>query len=221
MSTACADSAVQPKTAPTPERYVVVTETLSDQVRRYFLNDASSGASLPWRTVVQLWRTDSSFALFFTAALAAAPFDSFFWECPPVTVATLDQPFEFVVVRAGGFSRANPSDFAEHFGDEPGASTFQNLGGDATLVAPTGEPVLGPGERRAAFGHLAVFCRSAPETQHVAVWQAVGAAMHALTSIPEGRPVWLNTEGSGVPWVHVRLDSRPKYYHHRPFKQAA
>ena len=203
-------------------RFAVATESLSDQVRRYSLTDAGTGASLPWRAVIQLWRTDRSFALFFTAALAAVPLDAFFWECPPATAATLDQPFEFVVVnRAGGFARANPSDFAEHFGDAAGAATFKNLGGDSTLVAPTGEPVLAPGERRAAYGHIAAFCRSAPETQHVALWQAVGAAMHALTGTPELLPVWLNTEGSGVPWLHVRMDSRPKYYHHRPYKQAA
>lgn len=199
--------------------FTVATEPLGDQVRRYSFSDASTGASLTWHAVIQLWRTDRSFALFFTAALAAVPFDCFFWECPPVTAAALDQPFECVVVKAGGFARASPSDFAEHFGEEPGAATFQNLGKDATLVAPTGEPVLAPGERRAAFGHIAAFCRSAPETQHVALWQAVGAAMHVLTSAREGRPVWLNTEGSGVPWLHVRMDSRPKYYHHRPYKQ--
>ena len=28
-----------------------------------------------------------------------------------------------------------------------------------------------------------------------------------------GQPTWLSTEGSGVPWLHVRLDSYPKYYH--------
>ena len=44
----------------------------------------------------------------------------------------------------------------------------------------------------------------------------VGAVYEAL--VKQGRPVWLSTEGSGVPWLHVRMDSRPKYYHTREFK---
>ena len=32
-------------------------------------------------------------------------------------------------------------------------------------------------------------------------------------------PVWTSTSGLGVYWLHVRLDSRPKYYQHQPFKK--
>lgn len=128
------------------------------------------------------------------------------------------QPFEFVTVRAGGFARADPSDFAEHFRGPAGAATFHNLGGDALLVSPTGEPVLAPGAARKGYGHLAAFCRNAPESQHEALWAAVGAAMQD-PRVGDG-PVWLSTEGSGVPWLHVRLDSRPKYYHHGPYRAA-
>ena len=33
-------------------------------------------------------------------------------------------------------------------------------------------------------------------------------------------PVWLNTAGAGVPWLHARLDGGPKYYHHAPYRRA-
>lgn len=29
--------------------------------------------------------------------------------------------------------------------------------------------------------------------------------------------LWLITAGMGVFWLHLRLDSRPKYYSHRPY----
>ena len=58
--------------------------------------------------------------------------------------------------------------------------------------------------------------RLAPDGQRVAFWAKVGAVYEAL--VKQGRPVWLSTEGSGVPWLHVRMDSRPKYYHTREFK---
>jgi hypothetical protein len=31
-------------------------------------------------------------------------------------------------------------------------------------------------------------------------------------------PVWLGTAGAGVSWLHVRLDDRPKYYGHAPYR---
>jgi len=30
-------------------------------------------------------------------------------------------------------------------------------------------------------------------------------------------PLWLSTAGLGVSWLHVRLDTRPKYYRHRVY----
>jgi hypothetical protein len=32
------------------------------------------------------------------------------------------------------------------------------------------------------------------------------------------RPTWLCTVGGGVAWLHVRLDSRPKYYSYGPYR---
>ncbi len=32
------------------------------------------------------------------------------------------------------------------------------------------------------------------------------------------KPVWLSTAGAGVSWLHVRLDDKPKYYGHAPYR---
>jgi hypothetical protein len=29
--------------------------------------------------------------------------------------------------------------------------------------------------------------------------------------------MWLSTSGLGVAWLHIRLDSTPKYYQHQPY----
>ena len=208
------------------ELYATSVESLSERVHRYTVSHRGGTTLLRWDEVLELWRTDRSFALFFTAMLAASPFESFFWECPASSYATLSAPFECVTIRASTFARANPANFAEHFNAGMGAATFLSLGGDATLVAPTGLVGAGlvgaglvgaPGEARASYGHIAAFCRGASESQHLAVWQAVGTALAAHNSASGGRPVWLSTEGSGVPWLHIRMDSRPKYYHHHPY----
>lgn len=36
----------------------------------------------------------------------------------------------------------------------------------------------------------------------------------------QGASIWMSTAGISTPWLHVRLDSRPKYYHYGPYLQA-
>ena len=63
--------------------------------------------------------------------------------------------------------------------------------------------------------HLASYLRTADQADGIALWLAVGKAMQDRLN---ERDVWLNTAGGGVAWLHVRLDDRPKYYHHTEYK---
>ncbi len=36
--------------------------------------------------------------------------------------------------------------------------------------------------------------------------------------LKEGTMVWLSTCGTGVYWLHMRMDPSPKYYSYRPYK---
>lgn len=161
--------------------------------------------------VVQAWQTDADFRAWFNSLLAAAPYHAFRWETPGVTSATRAQPFQFVLLVEPSLARApDPHAFAEHFGAaRDGVAVFTNLGGDATMIVPA--PLAEP----SAYGHLAAFVRLAPQTQRHALWQTVGNTLARRVS---DKPVWLSTAGAGVSWLHVRLDDRPKYYGHRPYR---
>lgn len=144
----------------------------------------------------------------FLASLRDSGPAAFFWETPPVTSATVQQIFECVVIAAPSLGRtgADPSSFREHLADVPperGVVCFPSLRGDALLVvpAPRAEPDV--------YAHLASFVRGAPANQQHELLEAVAAAMRGRIG-PE--PTWLSTAGLGVPWLHVRLDSTPKYY---------
>ncbi|CAK0827961.1 unnamed protein product, partial [Prorocentrum cordatum] len=119
-----------------------------------------------------------------------------------------------------GFAPADPGDFSEHLSRcsaGTGAVAFQNLGGDASLVAP-----CAAGPSPGAYGHLAAFSRRVPEEQQRLFWAAVGRTLEGVVASRGAGPrTWLSTEGSGVPWLHVRLDSAPKYYHHREYRGEA
>jgi hypothetical protein len=173
------------------------------------------GAAIRRGDLSALLRDDSGFRSFLISTLAAAPFGAYFWETPALTRATSSSPWEFVLVDCPQLVAATPQpgEFASHFQALPEATsvaTFRNLGGDAILVAPA------PGQPLSCYAHLGAFSRAAPEAQQHELWQRVGVALDSGEA-PE--PLWLSTSGLGVIWLHVRLDSRPKYYSHRPYRQ--
>jgi len=161
--------------------------------------------------VVSAWIEDREFRMAFNAALAAVPYQAFRWETPVLTDETRTQAFEFVVIDSPGLDRpADSSAFDKYLvGDKP-VVVFENLGKDATLVVPQ---KLG---EDSAYNHLASFVRSAPVTQTDSFWAAVG---QTIANHISDQPVWVSTAGAGVPWFHLRLDDRPKYYAYQPYAE--
>lgn len=169
-------------------------------------------APVGYREVLRRWQEDESFRAFFMGVLEEAPYAAYRWETPSVTSGTAERAFEFVLLDEPGLtSNADARAFAGQFasGDaRESVVAFTNLGKDATLVVPR------PMGAEAAYGHLAAFVRHAPEAQKHELWRVVGREMESRLG---EEPVWLNTAGMGVSWLHVRLDSRPKYYGFREY----
>ena len=171
------------------------------------------GMALGYHEVIDLWRTDDGFRSRFNETLSAAPFEAFFWETPPVSLAYLGRAFEFVLVDAPALAgvAADTFSFRRHFEDakREDVVVFDNLGGDARLIAPC------PRGEEKIYPHLATFVRNAPEEQRQQLWRQVGESLHEAMA---SEPIWLSTSGLGVFWVHVRLDRRPKYYTFAPYR---
>jgi len=160
--------------------------------------------------VLTLWATDPGFARSFSRAIAAVPFAGVYFETPGLTTDTLALPFECVLVdgaQLAGF-QADPAPFRAQLGRPGAVTTFENLGGDALLVAPT--PADG-----VDCAHLAAFLRTASADQVAALWRAVALAVRSVVGTS---PRWVSTAGLGVGWLHVRIDRTPKYYRHRPYR---
>lgn len=165
--------------------------------------------------VLARWQGDPLFRAFFTEVLANAPYSAFRWEAPPITSASASRPFEFALIDSPELdTEPDPEAFAEHFTDTASDDvvSFSNLNHDAMLVVPR------PVGHLSAYAHLGAFVRKAPEAQKHALWRIVGRMMERQLG---AKPTWLSTAGAGVPWLHVRLDQKPKYYHHAPYRQGS
>ncbi|KAG5183218.1 hypothetical protein JKP88DRAFT_241395 [Tribonema minus] len=187
----------------------------------------NNGTAVTWREAIDAIMSDEdAFANGLTAALQHSPHKAFFWETVPVTKATAaSTPFEFILADAAPLARVRPekNPFPLHIGGcGEGVAVFANLNSDATLVSPCHQE----GIPATAYTHLAAFVRGAPPPQIRALWQAVGRAVADTLAAPSSgdgngssaQPLWVSTSGLGVYWLHVRLDERPKYYTHDPYK---
>jgi|LakMenEpi03Aug12_release.lakeMendotaPanAssembly.Ray.scaffolds.fasta_scaffold616745_2 hypothetical protein len=185
-----------------------------NRVTRYrLMRDA---ASLSFSDVLDLWQSDSGFRNYYADLLAESPYAAYRWETPALTTGNADQPFQFVLLNSPGFSsrQTDSTTYASYFTADDtkfGVVSFDNLSGDATLVVPS------PRADMSAYGHLAAFVRNAPKKQIDAFWRIVSDAVRSKMG---HAPLWLSTAGGGVAWLHVRLDSVPKYYGYAPYKTA-
>lgn len=169
------------------------------------------GKQLSFRETIAAMETSPEFGQFLTGLLQKSPYKAFFWEVKPVNEQTLDQPFEFVLVNSPMLAnlKADSSPFDEYLEEGAEVVSFSNLRGDARLVVPVDI------SRPANYCHLADFVRKAPAEQVEKFWQRV--ALEYKNTIGE-KTKWLSTSGLGVYWLHVRIDSTPKYYRYQAYK---
>ncbi len=185
-------------------------QTLKSGTDRYVL--AFDQSVLNYDQVIEHLLSNELFRAFFIETLTDSQFSAFRFETPPVSQDSRFHPFEFVLIDSPWLDR--PQDmvpFEEHF-EDPGDDeilVFDNLGGDATLIVPT------PINNNVNYAHFAAFLRTATDSQKDQLFETISQTLSGRLG---GKPVWLNTAGGGVDWLHVRLDSRPKYYAHQPYR---
>lgn len=170
--------------------------------------------ALSWAEVVDGLQRDAVLRNQLTDAIAGAPYPALFWETVPVSRDTVDLPFSMVVLDSPALAKIEPDrrPFPGALVGPATVASFANLSGDALLVSPRKIA------SRDCYPHLAAFVRTAPSHQVHDLWIAVGAAVQEeLETRPD--PVWVSTSGLGVPWLHVRLDRRPKYFLHGRYRQ--
>lgn len=153
---------------------------------------------------------DESFRELVQGEMRAAPYVAFRWETPPLDSTNIQQLFECRLHDSPELDvPADPNDFKTYFQTDTEVVSFKNLGGDATLIVPC------PIAQSTNYSHIGAFHRSATLCQQHALWITVANVALAKTG---PQPLWLSTAGGGVDWLHMRLDKRPKYYRHLPWR---
>jgi hypothetical protein len=197
-----------------------------DRVVRFRAVGPSSGdkseerAPLSFGEALHLLQTSSTFREALMAALQEPDLEAYFFETPPVRYMELaSAPFEFVLADAPDLLEMGTDEksFAAQL-RQPSATgivAFENLGRDALLCVPVKQDADGE-----IYTHLASFARAAPLAQRHSLWATVAESLEKRLAQDPARRIWTSTSGLGVGWLHVRLDTTPKYYTWKPYKNA-
>ncbi len=161
--------------------------------------------------VIEAWQSNGGFNSFYSRVISSCPFEAFFYEHPPLLYSEINIEYEFVLIRSKQLVQARVEEyvFQKYFDSRSDIVHFMNLRNDGALIVPT------PDERVAQYAHLASFLRYAPEFKKQNLWTAVGKLYKKWI---RKQRTYLSTSGLGVYYLHVRLDTEPRYYQYKPYK---
>ncbi|KAF0483248.1 toll/interleukin-1 receptor domain-containing protein [Gigaspora margarita] len=175
---------------------------------KYLFN--ANGNKLSYAEFIELLRLgDENFLDTFKKALneATNKLFAYVWECPPIHKEMTNKPFEFVVTKSMALRhiKQDYSSFKEQIieSNNKDVCSFLSLGKDATLIVPIPCHNLD-------YKNISNFTKNASKEQQIKFWQEVADKL--VECLEFGTSKWLSTSGLGVHYLHIRIDSKPKYY---------
>ena len=210
----------------------LISKSVGNGATKYYLT--KNNTPVYYMEAIQLLAADKDGLIdMLISTLQLFPAEAVLFECISTTPATVGTTkFEFVIIPAPSLAtiRTDIGPFREKFDEQKArggsdssdskTATFYNLGRDAMLIVPC--PV---NERDFAtppdyMAHLTKFMRGSSADQMKQFWTTVGRAMFQTlqeSPLPNKR-FWLSTSGLGVSWLHMRVDTVPKYYNWNAYK---
>lgn len=139
----------------------------------------------------------------FINVLKNTQFDAYFLE-----IAPSNKPFEFTLVNAPILKNIQPdrNPFKNKLNKckNKNIISFMNLSKTSKLIVPC------PISNEKAYTHIANFIKYAPKKQIHLFLKQIPIQVKLFKK--KYKIVWVNTHGLGVHWIHLRIDSKPKYY---------
>ena len=169
--------------------------------------------NLTFKEVFELWSSNSGFIAFYKTELIKLNFEAFYWEHPAINKEFLEKKYECILQRSRPLEHLpiNENAFRDYIRRSEQVADFMNLGKNARLVVPTKKT------DRDIYNHMSKFLRFAEKEQITELFKKVGKSI--LEEIESQKLIWLNTAGLGVIWLHIRMDTRPKYYKTNKYKE--
>lgn len=191
----------------------------SEQVWRAQLYD-SYGVCLKWIDIISMLNSHLGREAF-NYSITTVPFEAFTWEAPVLCSRSLHldfamaafkmDPKDYKPIHRSIFKEIKSSEGAEgaavkFYAKHPQSGTISMM---TELICPCDIGGLTQGVHVQACRHLKSFTKSASSQQQHAFWLLVGEELNRRSQ--DSSPTWVCTEGTGVHWLHFRLQRRPMH----------
>ena len=161
-----------------------------------------------------------AFTNFINQSTTDSKYEAYYFETKGTSMNNAPrEQFEFVLVQAERLhdfcerEGSTPEVFQEYLNCIPQSSStcaFDNLGRTARLISP---------KNSGDYSHIGKFLRSASKEETVQLWRNVAKEYLITLRSNSSKCFWLSTSGTGVSWLHFRIDETPKYYTYLPFRE--
>jgi len=154
----------------------------------------------------------TDFIKFYKDEIIKLDYKAFYWEHPAINKEFLPKKYECILQRSKPleYLPSNEIAFQDYLFYKEQVADFMNIGKNARLVIPTKK------SDKEIYNHMGKFITGATQEQIIAVFNRVGKII--INEIEEQELIWLNTAGLGVIWLHIRMDTTPKYYKTKRYK---
>jgi len=146
----------------------------------------------------------------FIEVLTNCKFNEYYLEFNPVSYSTLDKRiFEFVLVKTkiclnADFTPFNKFNINSNTND---IRVFPNLSNTSILISPCYNKLF----NIQSYAHIGIFMKNFNTKQQIdLIYTMFSVYITTLKSKPNDF-MWLSTHGKGVGWLHIRIDTQPKY----------
>jgi len=139
------------------------------------------------------------------------------WEFPPITSSTLNDKASFVIIPTSKFPSADPSSFNDKFNVTKSTKfvIFDNISGDTKLISPV--PSTKKENNNEFCGHIMNFMKYCDDDQKHDLLKMLGDHVKNIMSLSIKQSIYVSTHGHGIPWLHIRISTHPKYYVYKKY----
>lgn len=182
------------------------------------LIDTKTDKFVNWDYIKKNYSNDKFIGSFINLLTTLNTFDSYYIEFSPTIFNSLDHvTFQFVLTKTGGFS-STPD--IHTFGIEKlNTNTddiiwFPNPSNTALLVVPCYNQSFPMDD----YIHIGKFMKSSNIKQKQNLVIKIFELYFEMLEQNQTKKLWLSTHGKGVAWLHVRIDTIPRYITHINYK---
>jgi len=132
----------------------------------------------------------------------------FFWETTPITNENSIYEEKFIPNKSLNNMQQDWSTFDQYIKKSKNkyVTNFYNLSGDTMLIVPIPK-------QNQNFTTLKDFIDNASTIQQTHFWKEVAKQTRKLIKYnPKNTKYWISVHGKGVPFLHIRICTEPKYY---------